>query len=419
MATCRVKRNDNNRITKVTDENGVESTLYKTIVKHPMIQDEEEALAIFKNSLTDKVGEGATFTHRANGELETSYRQVLRKTREGDSIEMGFSFGGEFVPVVTVNKTTDRSTQEGYVNNLIENNVLSEEKKYTNQGYKYQAAGQTDNAKIVNSEIIRDSATAYLGVRGVGKDGLTFDLNKTNDKSRLIDHDGNYVEITKEELDSLTYDELKRRTPYALEYIAAREYANSRPAYGFTQPEMVLPSRTEEELQRLLLNLLNNMGVSVSSISEYVRKYNIKNGVDPSANALADIANKVVAFHEGEMGLEALTEEVAHFITEAMPQEQVEEILSNIHRTEEWNQHADAYREVYSKEYEGDVLEDAVRREVLGKVMTNSILNRFNTEGKTAEQTGFLAQALEILTNFFERVQAYFRPQYRLSLIHI
>lgn len=415
--TCRVKRNNTGRITKVLNEDGTEARLFNIIVKHPMIENEEEALGVFKNTLVgNKVGDNPTFTHMVNGETVSSYKEALKKTNEGDLIEIGFQSDKGFQAIISVNKTTDRNTREGFINNFIEENVLSEEKKQTKDGYKYKAAGNSFNAQVVNAELIRDSAGAYLGTRGMGKDGSTFIIQKTNDKSRVIDHQGNLIEVAREELDAMDFKDLKKLTPYALDYIVAREYANSRPAYGFAQEEMVMPSRTENELQVLLLNLLNKMGVSTMSITQYVEKFNIKNGVDPSANALADIANKVVAFHEGEMGLEALTEEVAHFITEAMPQEKVEAILKSIHKSEEWAEHAESYRKTYSKEYSGEALEDAVRREVLGKVMTNSILNEFKTEGKSAVQQSFIAQALNVVTEFFEKIAAYFKPQYKTQL---
>ena len=60
-------RNNNGRINKVLDENGTESTLYNSIAKHPMIENEEEALSIFKNSLTDKIqGSNIKFTQYIN-----------------------------------------------------------------------------------------------------------------------------------------------------------------------------------------------------------------------------------------------------------------------------------------------------------------------------------------------------------------
>ena len=417
MATCRVKRNNAGRITKVTNQDGSEATLYNEIVKHPMVRNEEEALDIFKNTLVgDKLGENPSFTHRINGRNVTSYREALLNTKEGEQIEIGFLSDGEFTPIITVNKTTDRSTQEGLVNNLIERDILSESKKMTRDGYKYQAAGNSEYARAVNTELIREDAVAYLGTRGTQKDGPTFGLNKTIDKVTIIDRDGNSVEYTNKEIDEMSYEELNKITPYALDIIAAREYYNSRPAYGFSQPEVELPTRTEPELERLLTNLLSKLGVTTMSIEQYKRKYQIRNGELPSANALADIANKVIAFNEGEMGLEALTEEVAHFITEATDQTQIQDILDSIHQTEEWNQHADTYREVYSKQYEGEALENMVRREILGKVMTNSILNEFRTEGKTTEQTGFIARALEVLQNFFKKIQNYFRPEYRTQL---
>jgi hypothetical protein len=46
------------------------------------------------------------------------------------------------------------------------------------------------------------------------------------------------------------------------------------------------------------------------------RRYQIKNGVEPSAQALADVANRVITSQGGEISLEDLTEETAHFIVE-------------------------------------------------------------------------------------------------------
>src|SRR5699024_6662278 len=54
--------------------------------------------------------------------------------------------------------------------------------------------------------------------------------------------------------------------------------------------------------------------------------------------------------------------------------------------------------------------------EVLGKIMTKSVLNNFNSQNQTQEQTSFMQRALNILTQFFERIQAYFQPQFRRQL---
>ena len=73
----------------------------------------------------------------------------------------------------------------------------------------------------------------------------------------------------------------------------------------------------------------------------------MKNGVDPSVNALADIANRVVAFKDGLITLEDLTEETMHFIVETLPESQTENLLRNIHKTNEYSQYAENYREIY------------------------------------------------------------------------
>ena len=53
-------------------------------------------------------------------------------------------------------------------------------------------------------------------------------------------------------------------------------------------------------------------------MSEYMDKYKMRNGVDPSARALSDMANGVIALAEGAT-VDAPNEDVAFFLIVSKP----------------------------------------------------------------------------------------------------
>ena len=96
-------------------------------------------------------------------------------------------------------------------------------------------------------------------------------------------------------------------------------------------------------------------------MTDYIEKYQTKYGHEPSAKALADIANNVIAVGE-DATLSDLVEETAHFLVEAYrDQNAVEAVLQDVEGTEEWNQYAGQYYNTYGKVYEGAELDNAVR----------------------------------------------------------
>jgi DNA repair exonuclease SbcCD ATPase subunit len=71
-------------------------------------------------------------------------------------------------------------------------------------------------------------------------------------------------------------------------------------------------------------------------------------------------------------------EEAAHFLIEGYSdQETIDNILATdeIMGTEEWSQYSAIYTEIYAAEYEGAELENKVKREILGKILTKQILS--------------------------------------------
>jgi len=373
---CTVTYNENNEIKKVSKPNGKESTLFRKIASHPSIDTLEDSLAVYKNIYTDKMNqkeENYMVANRVDGVVYGSYKKALENNPA--KIEVGFlDNSGNFTPFKTIEPSFDPKTEKGFINLNIKEGFISEVKEiYDGKSY-FQAGGSTHIGKSLKDDLLRERASIYLGWKKFKRtvNGFLF---------------GEHLDLEKpNEVNSILENEVKK---------ALRQKTNSEVNTGLL---------TEKELKLRLLDLLNVMGVTVTSITDYVDKYNVKNGVDPSAKALADIANKVIAVKDGEISFEELTEETAHFIVEAWEQKDIENLLRNINKTEEYQQFAESYRELYSKKYEGEELEQAVRREVLGKVLSNSLRNGFETETKQGIVKNIINKIKQLFDKFLEAV---------------
>lgn len=414
---CKVNRNNDNKITRVNDSNGVESPVFIKIASHPLISDTEVALNIYKNTQLEKIGEDAQWLHRVNDLYTPDYKEALLQAENGQEIEVGFvNSKGDFFKILSTNKDTNRDTFTGFINSQIESGILSPVKIEVGTEYRFEAAGNNEIDHAIKTEILKQDAQTYLGRDGVKIDEDTFIFEKTKGTVKLETKDGTVERVKYDQLDEMTYEQMKVKfNDPELVYLDTQLY-KLQPAYRDTKFDNNVPTRTEKELQISLLNLLSKLGVKTLSISEYVSKYEARNGVAPNAKALADIANQVIAYTEGSITLEDLTEETSHFIVEALPTEDTKNVLRNIDKTEEWAQFSDLYREVYRSEYQGEELENAVRREILGKVVANSIKSNFSTENKTETQSNIISKIREFIDSFFNTIRNAFRPQYKNEL---
>jgi len=147
------------------------------------------------------------------------------------------------------------------------------------------------------------------------------------------------------------------------------------------------------------------------------RKYTDKNGVEPTAEALADIANKIVAFTNGEITTEALTEETAHFAVEAyQDQETLDRMLQSVHLSNEWKQDSERYFQVYSKTYQGQALDNIVRREILGKILARKLKENFTNTQNTPVEEGFSNLLSQLWNNIISRIRSLITPSVQTEL---
>lgn len=368
---CNIEYNQKGRISKVNKSNGEESKLFNEIASLPHVNTLEDALEIYKVNYAD----GNEIENNLNfksdkGVNYSTFKEALKNSYGGD-IEI--SAGGKVLASVSSNSNPKEIG--GLINNLIKADVLSDTRIIEN-GESFLKAEGYDNAKQLANEIqIREAypnATFY-------KDGRI-----------------ELKEKVQPEADNSEQGQLLSKLNNVIKELQPKPYGLS-----------IEPTVGEEGLQARLIDFLNNIGVKITSIEEYSKNYNTRNGVEPSSQALADIANQIVAFKDGKITTESLSEETAHFIIEAWNQDEIQNLLRNIHKTDSYQKHAQTYREIYTKEnpnMSAEEIEQLVRKEILGKELSNALINRFSTEGKNETQVNILRRIYDLFVDFFNNL---------------
>jgi len=411
---CKVTRNEDGQITKVLNSQGKESELFNIVASHPLMQNTEKALDVYKNIYSPKIGDtnedNIQFTHSIGDVETTSFKEALKIAQESEEIKIGFKTDNKFYPILTTIKNVDKSSVIGFTQASILEGTMSQDRIKIGNDYLLQSEGQTDFRKVVSMDLLGNSAMSNLGSTSTEFSGNTIKLEDKLGKTYVYTLAGNQELIDSRELDELTIDELKSKYLNYEEIFAEREYTKNVPIYRENNlqlsPELI---KTEEEIKMSLFRLLKNMGVTVTSITNYLEKYQIRNDVPISAEALADIGNNVIAIQAGAETIENLREETIHFIIEALPQSRLENVLRNIDKSEEYKQFAEIYRNIYSKEYSVEDTELAVRKEVLGKIALNAV-NQNQPVSETKQN--FFDSTIQYIQEFFQDIASYFKPQY-------
>ena len=409
---CKIVFNANNTPKGVLNNEGKPSKLFDSILSNPHISNFNQALDIYLQAPQEGVLEYKT----PSGDTFTSFKEALKASDINSEIEL--QVGGKTIS--KINTSLDKESVNGNINSLIKEGMLTGESYLDNQGRKVlKIEGNEDVKRMVVADVVRQELKANLGNRAVTffKSG-DFYINESNLRKNvtLTNKKGETEVVDREEILSKPFETVVNKYDEGLTMIMAREYKENTPAFG-TPIEVEAEIIPENELQRKLLNLLKNFGIKTLSIANYVTNYSIKNGVEPSAQALADLANMVVAFKDGVVTTEDLTEETAHFIVASLSEEQKVDMKRNVHKTQQWLKYADYYMNVYSKTYSGQELDNVVREEILGKVLAESLIQRFSTEqATTPSEVGIIGRLQELFNEFIETIRAYFRPEYQNEL---
>jgi len=396
---CNIIYSSNDVISGVEDKNGNTSQLFQQIYLNPHVKTAEDAINIYTN-VFEQNEQPLRFENEA-GNSFPSYAAAIRNTNSG---KIAAKSGD--VTLFTVDSTTDISNFNGLVNNLIKSNLLTGETVIDTDGKKlYKVAGNSEYKRAITSDsaiTIARSSVGYSAKRNSAGD-LYFDFATVNQRTILNKQD-ELVSVPNA-INDKSYTQLKRESSDAVGLLAEQTYKENNRAFGDTSPLEELEIIPEDQLQENLLNLLKNLGVTAVSLENYSKRQ----GTPVDAQALADIANKIVAFKDGNTTTAELSEETAHFIIEATNPAELEDLLRNIHRTAEWAQFEPTYREIYKDE-------NLLRKEILGKVLANAFQDNFAQNKASQTENSIIGRLRDLFNSFIARVQAYFKPAYQVQL---
>jgi hypothetical protein len=372
-----------------------------------------------RNPLKYANGEPRLFFRTQSG-VTDSYAEALRQSRTG-TIEAGF-IGSEdyveaesadmldvpgnevvycgdrvtlnrpdrFITVLRISADCNPATRGGLVNYLVANGYLSGEKMKVNGAYVLTGAGAQNGVRMLNSRLAYTKMANRLGRGYVTYDGrlgtVRFTDKLPRGTFRMIRKAGGTKDVKIDEIRKALlegrYEALAREYEYLDAVVATiyvQTYNHERPVYDY--------GRQESTLKVAMLDILESLGVSVTSISDYLEKYRLKHGTDVPSHGLADMANRIVALASGE-DTATLTEETAHFVVETFGDQQaIDAVLPDVASTEEYKANAETYRAIYRKQYGDEAeVERMVRREVLGKLLAREYASRMEATPRTLWQ---------------------------------
>lgn len=297
-----------------------------------------------------------------------TYEEAVKNTKLGENIK------------VTINEVEVASiSNDGDINDLIRQDVLQDKRELTPKGdLVFITKGDSFGKKLVNAEIAREILNGRINRKG---DVITFD------KPTYTDFSNDFQKNAQKYGETL-----------ATTILASQIVEKNTPSYGNNR---VMGQDLEIESETVLIsklkNLLQDLGIKTVSLERWQEK----TGNKVTANALADISDKIIAFSNGSLNQDSLTEEVMHFVVEALDQEELKPILDVVNKTDEWKEYSQVYSKIYNNE-------DQVRREVLGKVLKNYIQNRI--EQSTLQGQSVTERLVQLLNKFFDKIRNYLKP---------
>lgn len=274
---------------------------------------------------------------------------------------------------------------KGDINDLVRQGILSSEKELTPSGEEvFVTAGKTLNKKLVNAQIASETIKGRVTSNG------NISVKKQTPKTEV----------------SRDFNKNKKSfgEDAAVSLLATQTVEENTPTFGndrIVDQSVDIPSDTV--LMAKLKTLMQQLGIKTMSLESWEKTYKKRTGEKPSSNALADISNRIIAFANGEATEDALTEEVMHFVMEALDQNELQPLLDMIHKTDEWKQYSQQYFEIYQNEAQ-------VRREILGKVLKNRL------QQSTLQGQSVVSRLQAMIAKFFKSVRDLFRPEYQVQL---
>lgn len=320
-----------------------------------------------------------------------------------------------FIHIASINTESNLSTTYGMINNLIRKGYISSEKEEVEGRYYLVGEGKEDGAKTYNANVAIGLIRLLPGFKHSRVDEYgRIHINHDRKNSRVLMRGVDGItpsfskEYIKQALADGKYAELKKSYP-DLDMLIACMFQEDNELFKSNTSNLIENEKANDaRIRASMMQILQSLGISTIGMDEYLEKYKDKTGLEPSAKALADLGEKVIALAEGS-GVEDLTEEVSHFLIETYhDQNAIEELLPDVENTDEWREYAKQYYNIYGKKYGGEDLTRMVRKEVLGKILRNQFLLRFNDANIQSENQSFFQRLVDIFAGMVRRIQSFF-----------
>lgn len=389
--------------------------------------------------LTYESGEPKLFFVTEDNSMYEDYGSALRASKGDTEVRAGFVAGAlqevanprvataaavfssgryylndekAFIPMMSLSTNTNTATRHGMINYLIKKGYLSGSKVYdvdTNK-YYYIGEGYTGQRQMFNSASSYFEIANMFGSSNVSLNerGLISIANPDTKNIRVVDNKGKQGKANKEkiinDLKAGKYNELNKNYQH-FDALVLSLILEDNSIYSDNVRSLIANAKQEDLRQRTaIIDILSSLGVRVVGMTDYIDKYKTKYGYEPSARALADIANNIIAVSENAT-LNDILEETSHFLVEAYTnQDAVREVLNDVEETTEWNTYAGQYYDTYGKTLKGEELDDAVHREILGKIITNRFRTSFESNVGNID-IGFLGRVRTLISDMINSIK--------------
>ena len=430
---CNIKRLGNEVVSVITD-NGSESVVFNKLVTSPLINNSEDALNIYKGALqkgliesyvpadlrlVDETTMEPRVFYRSNGVIYSSLRSALQNSNP-TSIEFGIiesEFKGSIVDAKTdkefdfpQGELTIRtsnlglemklfnddafkslgkvvldniSTPNGIIQEAVRTNLLAEEKLFIDGRFRLVGEGNDNNSRKGNLMGVTYTLQMNPVAHNIETGGF-----------RYLSYDMHDINIANVGTSTMSIDEFSEKSyNNDSEVINDVNYLSNLHKKALRSGFMYRPISSNnsdikpldrKQLNELIIKSLTDLGVSRQSIEEFRKKTQTKHGKQISIDGFADISNKVYGFLDGNNTV--LTEEASHFFIEAMNgTQQLSEAMDAVTDTKEYVEVVNNYTDIYSDIYESkEELDHALRKEALGKLLTNHLLELSNNSSNTS-----------------------------------
>lgn len=181
--------------------------------------------------------------------------------------------------------------------------------------------------------------------------------------------------------------------------------------YNGNVPENVVIPEASPELLKIVKQVIERMGVSLTDLSKYAKD----TGLDvKDVNGLADLTRGIIAIAEGKEGI-ALTEEMVHIATAILEQTNprlITEMISKIGNFSIYKQTFEKYKDNPSYQLsDGKPDIRKIKKEAVDKLITEIIIN----EGENIQTYPELQESsiVSMVRSFWNAVLDFFRSEYR------